>query len=214
MRGEPIGAFAFLQTPLLLMDRTAVQWHNQSYSCPNEVISHGSMTLHPGLGTIATFWQLSSWNEQVHANRGGNVRHSTSRRNVRNGSYRNVPGRSRGLNRKTWVSMKDSTNNSMPDPGNLPEWCKNTMRASLLSTREFQVFLELGGGSSNRTISTKLKITERTVKAHVARIMEKLSVESRLQAGLISYAYRTSAYLRVGADLCPLCGSLDSRQTG
>nr|AHE14866.1 putative two-component regulator [uncultured bacterium] len=60
----------------------------------------------------------------------------------------------------------------------------------LLSVREFEVFLLLGSGNSNRSIATTLRITERTVKAHVARIMNKIGVESRLQAGLVAYAYQ------------------------
>ncbi|MBB5158734.1 response regulator transcription factor [Saccharopolyspora phatthalungensis] len=69
-------------------------------------------------------------------------------------------------------------------------WRDELARAALLSSRETQVFLQLGSGNSNRAISLKLHITERTVKAHVARIMAKLGVESRLQAGLVSYAYQ------------------------
>ncbi|HEX4814566.1 MAG TPA: LuxR C-terminal-related transcriptional regulator [Nonomuraea sp.] len=61
-------------------------------------------------------------------------------------------------------------------------------RALLLSPREIQVFLLLGSGLSNRAIAIKLNITERTAKAHLTRIMAKLEVESRLQAGLVSYA--------------------------
>ncbi|QIS10439.1 response regulator transcription factor [Nocardia arthritidis] len=71
-----------------------------------------------------------------------------------------------------------------------PTWHNETARAALLSSREIQVFWLLGNGQSNRAIAGRLQITERTVKAHVARIMAKLGVESRLQAGLVSYAYQ------------------------
>ncbi|WP_037900862.1 helix-turn-helix transcriptional regulator [Streptomyces sp. NRRL S-350] len=72
-------------------------------------------------------------------------------------------------------------------------WDTEAERATLLTPREIEVFLLLGMGFSNRTISTRLGITERTVKAHVARIMSKIGVESRLQAGLAAYAYQKSS---------------------
>ncbi|MFF1916385.1 response regulator transcription factor [Streptomyces sp. NPDC058239] len=72
-------------------------------------------------------------------------------------------------------------------------WAQEAERASLLTPREIEVFFLLGAGSSNRSIATKLGITERTVKAHVARIMNKVGVESRLQAGLVAYAYQITA---------------------
>ncbi|MDH6707221.1 DNA-binding CsgD family transcriptional regulator [Kitasatospora sp. MAA19] len=72
-------------------------------------------------------------------------------------------------------------------------WDRETERAVLLTPREIEVFFLLGVGSSNRTIATKLGITERTVKAHVARIMSKIGVESRLQAGLAAYAYQKAS---------------------
>ncbi|MFE2336741.1 response regulator transcription factor [Streptomyces coelicoflavus] len=74
-----------------------------------------------------------------------------------------------------------------------PSWTQEAARASLLTPREIEVFFLLGAGSSNRSIATKLGITERTVKAHVARIMNKVGVESRLQAGLVAYAYQLTA---------------------
>jgi DNA-binding CsgD family transcriptional regulator len=69
-------------------------------------------------------------------------------------------------------------------------WEKARTKITLLSPREIEVFFLLGIGYSNRNIAIKLRITERTVKAHVARIMAKLGVESRLQAGLVSYAHQ------------------------
>ncbi|WP_225850250.1 helix-turn-helix transcriptional regulator [Streptomyces sp. HPF1205] len=73
----------------------------------------------------------------------------------------------------------------------LPDWWTEAMaRVVRLSAREREVFRMLGAGHSNRSIAARLKVTERTVKAHVAQILSKLNVESRLQAGLVSYAYR------------------------
>ncbi|GAA0448540.1 hypothetical protein GCM10009544_09140 [Streptomyces stramineus] len=69
-------------------------------------------------------------------------------------------------------------------------WSEQRRRVALLTDREFQVFLLLGAGYSNRSIATRLRVTEGTVKAHVAQILGKLRVESRLQAGLVSYAHQ------------------------
>ncbi|MFE0047564.1 helix-turn-helix domain-containing protein [Streptomyces albireticuli] len=71
----------------------------------------------------------------------------------------------------------------------MPDWWPQIRRVDLLSVREKDVFWLLGAGCSNRSISVRLQVTERTVKAHVARILTKLEVESRLQAGLVSYIY-------------------------
>ncbi|MFC9636753.1 helix-turn-helix transcriptional regulator [Streptomyces mirabilis] len=62
-------------------------------------------------------------------------------------------------------------------------------KVSALSQREFEVFCLLAEGASNRSISTFLKVTERTVKAHVAQVLAKLDVESRLQAGIVAFAW-------------------------
>ncbi|MCC3772001.1 response regulator transcription factor [Streptomyces sp. UNOC14_S4] len=69
-------------------------------------------------------------------------------------------------------------------------WSEQLRRVDLLTERESQVFLLLGAGHSNRSISTRLRVTEGTVKAHVAQILGKLCVESRLQAGLVSFAHQ------------------------
>jgi DNA-binding CsgD family transcriptional regulator len=69
-------------------------------------------------------------------------------------------------------------------------WPSLLDRVALLSARELEVFLLLGLGASNRTIAMRLSVAERTVKAHVAQVMAKLVVESRLQAGLVSQVFR------------------------
>ena len=68
-------------------------------------------------------------------------------------------------------------------------WRAVLAKVSSLSSRELEVFCLLAEGRSNRTISTRLRVTERTVKAHVAQILSKLDVESRLQAGLVAFAW-------------------------
>ncbi|MFF4399819.1 response regulator transcription factor [Streptomyces sp. NPDC001480] len=68
-------------------------------------------------------------------------------------------------------------------------WQAELARVGELSGRETQVFELLGAGMSNRAIAVALHVTERTVKAHVASILAKLEVESRLQIGLVAQAH-------------------------
>ncbi|WP_433271229.1 response regulator transcription factor [Actinosynnema sp. CS-041913] len=62
-------------------------------------------------------------------------------------------------------------------------------RVSQLSPRELDVLRLLGHGLSNRAVAGALALSERTVKAHVAKILTKLGLESRLQAGLVALKY-------------------------
>lgn len=55
---------------------------------------------------------------------------------------------------------------------------------SKLTPREQMVALEVGQGASNREIAERLEITERTVKAHISVIFEKLCVRDRVQLAL------------------------------
>lgn len=55
-----------------------------------------------------------------------------------------------------------------------------------LSRRELEVLRHLVEGESNGEIATALWVTERTVRAHVERILEKLEVPNR--AGAVARA--------------------------
>jgi len=57
-------------------------------------------------------------------------------------------------------------------------------RALTLSGREFDVAAMIAEGLSNKEISTALHISEPTVKKYVGRVLGKLRVDDRLQAGL------------------------------
>ncbi|MDP1741761.1 MAG: response regulator transcription factor [Polaromonas sp.] len=61
----------------------------------------------------------------------------------------------------------------------LDTWSQN------LTEREKEVALTIARGSSNKEIAKALGITERTVKAHVGSILDKLQVRDRLQLSLI-----------------------------
>jgi len=59
-----------------------------------------------------------------------------------------------------------------------------TTGADCLSEREVQVARLIANGASNKEIADRLVITERTVKAHLTAIFEKLGVRDRLQLSL------------------------------
>jgi two-component system, NarL family, nitrate/nitrite response regulator NarL len=67
--------------------------------------------------------------------------------------------------------------------GNSPEQVARSL--SLLSDREREVALEAAKGLSNKEIARAFNITERTVKAHLSAVFERLGVKDRLQLALI-----------------------------
>ena len=56
---------------------------------------------------------------------------------------------------------------------------------SSLSEREREVALAVAAGASNKEIARNLGITERTVKAHLSAIFERLNIASRLQLSIL-----------------------------
>jgi DNA-binding NarL/FixJ family response regulator len=54
-----------------------------------------------------------------------------------------------------------------------------------LTPREKEVALAVGRGVSNREVAELLDITERTVKAHLGAVFEKLGIRDRLQLALL-----------------------------
>jgi len=55
----------------------------------------------------------------------------------------------------------------------------------LLSQREKDVALEIQKGKTNKEIAMTLSITERTVKAHLSHVFEKLKVSDRLALAML-----------------------------
>lgn len=60
-----------------------------------------------------------------------------------------------------------------------------------LTQRQRQVLEELARGKSNRAIGETLKVSEHTVKIHVAAILKTLGVENRTQAALLAQPSET-----------------------
>lgn len=81
------------------------------------------------------------------------------------------------LLRKLLASTSQILGEKAPRPPR-DDWSK------LLSERETQVARLVAGGASNKEIASQLAITERTVKAHLTAVFEKLSLRDRLQLSL------------------------------
>ncbi len=58
-----------------------------------------------------------------------------------------------------------------------------------LTERETDVLRQIARGRSNKEIALNLNIAEKTVKAHVGSILNKLGVSSRTQAALLAIRY-------------------------
>ncbi|MFE0106845.1 helix-turn-helix transcriptional regulator [Streptomyces sp. NPDC059009] len=68
-----------------------------------------------------------------------------------------------------------------------------------LTVREREVLLLLGAGLPNPVLARRLGIAERTVKAHVARIIGKLGLHTRLDAVVVAVVHHDL--------LCPDAGA-------
>lgn len=73
-------------------------------------------------------------------------------------------------------------------------------RLASLTAQQFRVLELVGMGRLNKQIAYELGIQERTVKAHVAAIFEKLGVRNRTQAGVLLKQLEINDPARVVAD--------------
>jgi DNA-binding NarL/FixJ family response regulator len=62
-----------------------------------------------------------------------------------------------------------------------PDAVRPAVDLSVLSERELQVARAVAEGQSNREVAEQLHITERTVKAHLGAVFEKLGLRDRVQ---------------------------------
>lgn len=61
----------------------------------------------------------------------------------------------------------------------------NAKKIKTLTPSQFRVLHLIAAGHSNKTIADNLNISEKTVKAHISVIFEKLDVKNRTQAALL-----------------------------
>ncbi len=66
----------------------------------------------------------------------------------------------------------------------VPGGATPALKLDALTARELMVAEQVARGSSNREIAEVLKVSERTVKAHLTAIFEKLDVRDRVQLAL------------------------------
>lgn len=70
-------------------------------------------------------------------------------------------------------------------------------RLARLTEQQYRVLALLGEGLLNKQIADRLTIQERTVKAHVTAIFEKLGVRNRTQAGVLLHSLDLNDTLRM-----------------
>lgn len=77
-------------------------------------------------------------------------------------------------------ALRDAVLNTKANPGDTT----NAARLASLSPQQFKVLVHVANGRLNKQIADDLGIQERTVKAHMSAIFEKLGVRNRTQAGV------------------------------
>jgi DNA-binding NarL/FixJ family response regulator len=60
-------------------------------------------------------------------------------------------------------------------------------RLAVLTEREREVLVAVGGGLSNTAIAATLYMSEATVKTHISRILAKLGLTNRVQAAILAH---------------------------
>jgi DNA-binding NarL/FixJ family response regulator len=94
------------------------------------------------------------------------------------------------------IDSRTATGPTSPRVIHLPRNIADALgRISHLTQREREVFLLLSAGLSNQDLAVELTVTTRTAKAHVASIIDKLGLDSRLQVCLLACVYF--------AEVCP-----------
>jgi PAS domain S-box-containing protein len=81
-------------------------------------------------------------------------------------------------------SLEEDMKEALKDPNTTIFLCEK------LTKREWEVAELIGSGKSNKEIASELKISENTVKNHVANIFNKLSIEERGQVAVLINHYR------------------------
>lgn len=83
----------------------------------------------------------------------------------------------------TW--LPDDLRRALADVAPNPEEDALAARLSRLTPQQFRVLTLLAEGLLNKQIADRLDVQERTVKAHITAIFEKLGVRNRTQASVL-----------------------------
>jgi FixJ family two-component response regulator len=81
------------------------------------------------------------------------------------------------------AAVREALGRQSADAGAAREGRELAERYARLTAREREVFEHVAEGRLNRQIASRLGITERTIKAHRSRIMEKMQVSSPAELG-------------------------------
>ena len=81
--------------------------------------------------------------------------------------------------------------NVLPAPEALVPLIRGS-RADTLTAREREVLAGIADGKSNREIARLLRVSEKTVKAHVSAVLAKLGVQDRTQAAVYAVRHGTA----------------------
>ena len=109
------------------------------------------------------------------------------RRVVRRGVVVGKTARAAGLRAvlacEEWLppALRDAVANAPSEPGDR----ETAAKLATLSPQQFKVLTRVAEGRLNKQIADELGIQERTVKAHMSAIFEKLGVRNRTQAGVL-----------------------------
>jgi DNA-binding NarL/FixJ family response regulator len=78
-------------------------------------------------------------------------------------------------------ALREAVNAQGPDAGD----AATAARLASLTPQQFKVLVLVAEGQLNKQIADALGISERTVKAHLSALFEKLGVRNRTQAGVL-----------------------------
>ena len=89
------------------------------------------------------------------------------------------------LMRRLVVATHDALTRNIASPSKIKPLQPVSDKLQVLTAREQEVAKTLANGASNKEIARALNITDRTVKAHVSNIFQKLDARDRLHLALI-----------------------------